>query len=329
MRTKISVITPFYNSFPLFRESLTSLSYQKESSYELILINDGSSHVQHATLKSELKRIQQATLIESVTQAGPSAARNRGLEKSFGEYVLFLDSDDILEPFCLEKRLTCMDKYPEKDIWVFPIGQMNEKGERQTLFYSLPKPTREENIIEFLRGNYPWQTMGALWRKETLQKLDGFNESMRYFEDPELALRALFDVDIEFHFECDGSPDCYYRVYDDYKVTALEPKKLNKFTDDKIIFFKSAFHLITKRRSNEYLPFLTEGIKSFLQGFALAQSKLIHNQIIELIQWSYQNHLISKSYFWFVKIQAWLWFRNKHPIVKKSRIIGLLARIRT
>ncbi len=326
---QISVVIPHYQDHIHLNEALLSITRQSVSKQDVVIVDDKSRKELSRDSLGIVFNGRKFNLIVNAVNSGPSLSRNNGISMTSGRFLLFLDSDDILEPFCFEKRLACMDKYPENDIWVFPIGQMNEKGERQTSLYSLPKPTREENIIEFLRGNYPWQTMGALWRKETLQKLGGFNESMRYFEDPELALRVLFDFDIQFHFECDGPPDCYYRVYDNYKVTSLDPKKLNKFTDDKVVFFKSSFHLITRTSNSNYLPYLSEGIKSFLQNYALARSKLIHNQIIELIQWSYQNRLISKSYFWLVKIQTWLWSRSEHPIIKQSRIIGLLARIGT
>src|SRR4028119_1857024 len=104
---KVSVIIPAYNAMAYLPETLESVINQTFTDFEVLIINDGSPDgiVEWA---SEIKD-SRVKLISQENQ-GLSGARNTGIWSSQGEYLAFLDADDIWEPTKLEKQVQCLDK---------------------------------------------------------------------------------------------------------------------------------------------------------------------------------------------------------------------------
>lgn len=104
MNPRVSVIVPVYNGGELFRETLDSLIDIESADAEFIIVDDGSSDNTKALI--EAARIKDARIryvYQENSGAGP--ARNNGLSKARGEYLLFLDSDDLFERNIVEKML--------------------------------------------------------------------------------------------------------------------------------------------------------------------------------------------------------------------------------
>ena len=93
-----SVIIPTYNRADLIRAALDSVFAQEFKGYEVIVVDDGSTDSTREILESYDNRIRLFTQ----GNKGPGAARNLGLEHATGEYVTFLDSDDLWFPWTLE-----------------------------------------------------------------------------------------------------------------------------------------------------------------------------------------------------------------------------------
>ncbi len=122
---KVSVIIPFYNRFDWVKEALTSVFAQTFTDYEIILIDDGSKDdIRLSDVPLDDPRIK---LIQK-ENGGPGAARNVGIDMASGEYIAFLDSDDLFLPDKLEKQL----KYMEQENIHFshtPYIRFDEKDE--------------------------------------------------------------------------------------------------------------------------------------------------------------------------------------------------------
>lgn len=104
--TKVSVIIPFYNRLHLLLDSLKSVLDQTHKNFEIILIDDGSTD----DIDSIFKIIESYSCVYLYQQAnkGPAAARNLGIEKAKGDYIAFLDSDDLFEKSKIEEQLRYM-----------------------------------------------------------------------------------------------------------------------------------------------------------------------------------------------------------------------------
>ena len=92
-----SVIIPTYNRAPLLRQALDSVLAQEFTDFELIVVDDGSTD---ETLTVARSYGDQVRLVPQ-EHRGPGVARNRGAEHASGEYVAFLDSDDVWFPWTL------------------------------------------------------------------------------------------------------------------------------------------------------------------------------------------------------------------------------------
>jgi glycosyltransferase involved in cell wall biosynthesis len=106
---KVTVIIPAYNAMKYLPETLESVQKQTLTDFEALIINDGSSDgiVEWATQITDPR----VRLISQENQ-GTAAARNHGIVESKGEYIAFLDADDIWEPTKLEKQAQCLDNNP-------------------------------------------------------------------------------------------------------------------------------------------------------------------------------------------------------------------------
>ncbi len=98
---KVSVITPVYNVEDYIEETLVSLTCQTLDNLELIMIDDGSSDRSPEIIEAYANKYHNIVFIKQ-ENAGPSVARNRGLEVARGEFISFVDSDDILPLDALE-----------------------------------------------------------------------------------------------------------------------------------------------------------------------------------------------------------------------------------
>ena len=114
MTPKISVIIPLYNKEKIVERSVNSVLNQSFNDFELIIVDDGSTdksfEIVNKIKDDRIKLIKQKN-------AGPSAARNRGVKESKTDWVLFLDSDDELLKDALEHFILLITKYKNADIY--------------------------------------------------------------------------------------------------------------------------------------------------------------------------------------------------------------------
>ncbi len=124
---KLSIIVPIYNVAPYLRKCVDSLLAQDISDYEIILVDDGSTDnsgeiaQQYADTYANVKLISQEN-------KGLSVARNVGIKQANGKYIIFVDSDDYLQPNCLGD-LIAQAEIDELDVLRFRYQNVDEKGE--------------------------------------------------------------------------------------------------------------------------------------------------------------------------------------------------------
>jgi len=186
----ISIIIPVYNRSQFLREALQSCVQQIYSPIEVIVVDDGSEEDIQSVVK-ESSSIRGGAYFHYMrqVQSGASAARNRGLRESSGQFIQFLDSDDILHPQKLSQQLSALVAGPHLDM-VFSLSEFFhlEPGDSGVFWNGLfPKPTVED----FLWDNAPWDTNAPLWRRSTIERIGPWNEELRYGQDWEFHVRSL------------------------------------------------------------------------------------------------------------------------------------------
>ena len=110
MKSLVSIIIPIFNGERFLDRCLESILSQTYTNFELILVNDGSSDSSLEICQRYVDCDQRICLIDKKNE-GVSMARNDGLKKSKGEYVMFVDCDDWLDKKCIEVLFTNMEHY--------------------------------------------------------------------------------------------------------------------------------------------------------------------------------------------------------------------------
>lgn len=181
---KISIIVPVYNVYEYIDKCLKSLINQEYDDYEVIVVNDGTKDNSQEIIDKYVK--DYPSLVKSYIKenGGLSSARNYGINKAEGKYLLFVDSDDYIEPYTLSKLSTYIDN-DKSDIYVF---NMNIVGNGQVI----KKDTFNKNI-DNINKRYIISNPSAcnkLIKKELFTKNNILFMENVYYED--LATMPIF-----------------------------------------------------------------------------------------------------------------------------------------
>lgn len=188
----ISVVIPAYNAAEFIVEALESVKNQTRTDYirEVIIVDDGSvddtcGKVSEWKQKNEQLGFKVSVISEK--NAGASSARNAGIHKSQGNFVAFLDADDIWDAGKLEIQCRILEDYPR--IHVLGTGWKNNnrcpgKLVRNKKGYSLYAMSVKDELIRY----WP-STPSILAGKSDLLEVGGFDETRRYAEDGDLLCR--------------------------------------------------------------------------------------------------------------------------------------------
>lgn len=207
----ISVVIPNKNKADYLSACLDSLLSQSDHCWEAIVVDDASTDLSVEIIRRYIGRDDRFHLIELDCSVGGSAARNVGLGKCRGSYVIFLDSDDILAPQCLGNRRKVIESDLAIDFVVFPMCNFTDSFDNKGRIWA-PK-SGEDHLKLFLRHQLPWQTMQPIWRKAFVQEVGGFDPELPRFQDVDLHTRALLKPEVRYRVSDLVEPDCFYRIF--------------------------------------------------------------------------------------------------------------------
>ncbi|MBV6623678.1 MAG: glycosyltransferase [Rivularia sp. (in: Bacteria)] len=180
----ISVVVPAYNSQSTILETINSVLEQTFSDFELIVINDGSTD---KTLEI-LATVKDARLkVYSYPNGGLPAARNRGIARASGEFISFIDADDLWTPDKLELQLQALQKSPSAGVaysWTICMGNNGES------FHPGVSESYQGNVYQYLLiGNFIASGSNVLLRQQAIESVGYFDESLKSSEDWDYWLR--------------------------------------------------------------------------------------------------------------------------------------------
>lgn len=206
----ISIIIPNYNKRAYVQETVESALAQGEDC-QVIVVDDVSTDGSFELLQEMAASEPRMALVRMEARRNASACRNRGLQAARGDYVIFLDSDDVLAPFCCEQRSQAIRQFPDYDLWVFPMWLFRDTAAEH---HGVAVPRAGDHGRRFLAHRLDWQTMQPVWRRSFLERLGGFDETFARLQDPEIHARAMLAGARVSCFP-DAPPDCAYRTSDD------------------------------------------------------------------------------------------------------------------
>jgi hypothetical protein len=171
----ISVIIPVYNGERFIQEAIDNVLSQNYPALEIIMVNDGSD--------DETDEIINRLLIDvryfHQKNEGPAAARNRGIRDASGDYIAFLDVDDLWPENNLHTLMEEMHRRPEMDV---------VRGHAQLMEYD--QEAGNFNFIGNPSESYPHYIGAGLYRKSVFEKVGLFDPTLRFGEDSDWYIRA-------------------------------------------------------------------------------------------------------------------------------------------
>jgi glycosyltransferase involved in cell wall biosynthesis len=184
MPKKVIVIIPTYNCAKYLQETIGSVLKQTYQDFEIIVVDDGSTDNTKEILNPYIKNRNIRYFYQE--NKGPAAARNRGIQESQGEYIAFLDADDVWHPLKIDLQMKYLSQNPDVfalSTTMAPYGS-NDSRLLELCNYEVKSYSFEEMLI---RARMCTPTM--VIRRDALAKSGGFREDLRLCEDHELWLR--------------------------------------------------------------------------------------------------------------------------------------------
>lgn len=209
---RISVIMPFLNAQAHLAEAIESVIGQTFADWELLLVDDGSTDDSARIARDFAAREARIRLLAPDPEhRGAAAARNRGIAAARGEYVAFLDSDDLYEPGKLSCDAAALDA-DEEAAWVYGATRwfyerecrrdyVERLGVRRDRRY--PPPELLNRIILEERGDIPC-TCGVMIRRTALNAVGGFEERFALYEDQSLWVKLLLRYPVRVLSGCNA-----------------------------------------------------------------------------------------------------------------------------
>lgn len=297
----ISIVIANYNKAPFIAETIQSVMDQSYCDWEIMFIDDGSTDSSIDVVLSTAKEDPRVRIeLNTTGHRGANVARNIGWKAAKFDYILFLDSDDILVPHCLKTRLSHISN-TDLDFNVFSGGTfLQTVGDRKIIW----QPQNSKYHLEsFLRHDLPWHLTSVLWSKAALQKIGGFSEDLLRLQDVDIHTRALLS-NLRFLVVENKAPDFFYRVAPERNTfAAYELGK--RYVEACDIFQKSMYDLINRSEYSDtkkmiYLRRLRGTTLSMMYRFAIESSSGLlaeeqKRELQEALQSSHSSHLIFKG----------------------------------
>ncbi|HEY6284180.1 MAG TPA: glycosyltransferase family A protein [Ktedonobacteraceae bacterium] len=162
----VSIITPYYNTGPVFQETVRSIQRMSFTHWEWLIVDDGSTTTESLTQLELLAEEEPRVRVIHQANGGPAVARNRAVKEASGRYLLQLDSDDMVEPTFVEKALWVLETQPQ-------FAACNSRnvtfGSKNALW-----PHGFEKYKNCLLEN--WVTNQAVIRRQAFLEAGGYDE---------------------------------------------------------------------------------------------------------------------------------------------------------
>ena len=310
----VSVIIPVYNVEKYIDKCLESVVNQTYKNLEIIVINDGSTDESEEVIKKYLNKHSNIKYIYQENK-GVSSARNAALTYANGKYVMFIDSDDYIDKYTIEKMYFNAEKY-DSDMVVCGHVRFYDDISRKEIFnyYNYQDRLFDRNKVFnlMLELKVKGYLCDKLFKRESLINNNFVLEPNRYIED-------WFPV-IKYVSKCDnisfvGEPLYYYRQRSSSALHTIKPKLLEDYVYavNNIQKFIETCELIYNKESKQV--FDCETYYSILRYFYIINIKSYKNKFEMYTE--FNKYIILKN----IKRARNIYFNQKLSLKTKLKLI--------
>jgi len=182
----VSVIVPCYNAAKYLDEAVNSIRGQTYSALDIVTVDDGSTDDTKALLERHAREDSRVRVFSGPNR-GLSAARNTGMANAVGEFISFLDADDVVLPDKIEKQVEFLNRNPDCDL-IHSDLYFSDNKLRLSGFVETRLPAIDA-MSAFAKRNW-FAPMVPLIRRRLIDKVGQFDESLRASEDWDFWIRC-------------------------------------------------------------------------------------------------------------------------------------------
>lgn len=209
MTNTISIIIPLFNRKNLIKETVDSILAQSSNNFECIIIDDHSTDDSLEVVREYTKEDDRFLVKKRKSiLKGASVCRNEGIDLATGDFIMFLDSDDLLDPECVAHRFSLVHQKLNKDFYVFQVALFDHDTYMSEYLWS--KIDNDNDLEAFINSN-GWSISNTLFKRGFLQNNHYFDDKAQSWQDVEFHIRALLKTSNYYKF-LNSKPDVYIRV---------------------------------------------------------------------------------------------------------------------
>jgi glycosyltransferase involved in cell wall biosynthesis len=283
----VSIITASYNKAGPISDTILSVVQQTYNFWELLIVDDNSTDGTDKIVHDWARKDNRIKFFPNKENKGANFCRNFGIKQAAGEYIIFLDADDLLHENCIAHRVERMKLNPGIDFSVHTlltfkkiIGDSKDKW----------LPETNTPLIDFLAHDLPWQTMQPIWRREFLTTIGGFDEAFTRLQDVELHTRALLHENVKFKLY-NEAPDSYFRI-DESRKNFKAYGFLERWVDSALRYCDKFVHVVPDKLSKYLLGTIYQ---THLQLTLNARAKKITASEFEILEEKLLGHQLIKG----------------------------------
>ncbi len=326
MKDKVSIIIPVYNAESYIRDSVSSVLSQDYSLLEIILVDDGSTD-NSSQICDELSERNSNIKVFHQENTGAGTARNKGIKSCDGEYVFFLDADDLLDGNHVISRLVAKAKETNADIVCGSFRKITENGISEVNHHHFSDDDNQNTVDFRFKGYFQYGHLGFNWgklyRKSFWEKNNLSSPTYPYIEDKAFSMRTsayepkyAFVEESVYQYRLSNQSVAFSDKHDFVQVWTqvakdfsifLQERHIEKDFQDLIAFhmFLGIYSLANQKLHHPDSGFydlrnaLKEyGTDEFTQGYLKMLSKGKYVNEINAKGWKYAIRISSTVYSW-------------------------------
>ena len=258
---KVSIIIPVYNAEKYIEECIKSCLAQTYENCEIIIVNDGSTDGSENKIKPYFKKVK---YIRQENMGG-SVARNTGLDNASGEYIYFLDSDDVIFPQTIRNLVDAIE-FASSDLSIGAFMTIDiMSGKKKTISFCNEDRLFEGGDLSVLFSAYP-NPSTKLFRASIIKKYGLYFEKLRLGQDLNFYFRYLMHCQKAFFVN---------QIIYEYRIS---PGTISTSYDDRILGIVDAFEGVESYAKKISFPLKDiQNVKWVHFCFQISKTKLVYD----------------------------------------------------
>ena len=278
----VSVVVATYKREESLRKSLKSLVEQTYNDVEIIVVDDNANEEWNKKVKmivDEISQLHPIIYIKNKVNKGSAETRNIGIKKATGDYITFLDDDDLYMPNKIKNQVEHMIK-SNSDFSITDLELLNENGKRiKTRTREYIKDTSKEALLKYHLMHHMTGTDTMMFKKEYLLKIgcfpgidvgDEFYLMQRAIEEGgKFSYLPVCDIKAYVHTQTDGLSSGESKINGENALFEFKKKYFNKLDEKSIRYIKMRHYAVlafAEIRRKKYKQFIRNATKSAISS---------------------------------------------------------------